>query len=179
MDSKIEELRKIAEKYDIGLSHFLVETEIKQNSIENFGRFSLSKIPKGKDIAIIGGLIVEERDGMIAMPIGAGLYLNQIHMLYRASINHSCDPNCRVIGFNKIISLKEINKNEEITIDYGTISVGSGNIIFDNCNCKKENCRSTIRTNDYLFLDNLAAYAQYQKEKISDDKVIRSIHKQK
>ena len=90
MDSKIEELRKIAEKYDIGLSHFLVETEIKQNSIENFGRFSLSKIPKGKDIAIIGGLIVEEKDGMIAMPIGAGLYLNQIHMLYRASINHSC-----------------------------------------------------------------------------------------
>lgn len=163
MDSKIQTLIKVAEKYDIGLSHFLVNSYTKQG-IEGEGRYLGSWVYAGKDIAIIGGLLVDEPDGMIAMPIGSGLYQHQVHMLYRATINHSCDPNCRVVGFNKLVSLKNINSDEELTIDYGTVSVGDGKTIIDNCNCGSDNCRGTIRTNDYLFLDNLAAYAQYIKE---------------
>ena len=165
MDTKIKLLSEVAEIYNVGVSHFLVDTIQKNNSSEGVGRFANQDIKEGWIIAIIGGLLVGEPDGMIAMPIGEGLYLNQAHMLYRATTNHSCNPNCKVVGFNKIIAKRYINKDEEITIDYGTISVGDGKVIFDNCNCKSKNCRKTIRTNDYLFLDNLAVYAQFVKEK--------------
>lgn len=166
MDTKIETLVKVAEKYNVGLSHFLVNTIQKDDSTEGIGRFANQGIGEGTDVAIIGGLLVGEPDGMIAMPMGAGLYLNQAHMLFRATTNHSCNPNLRVSGFNKLVARRAIDKGEELTIDYGSISVGSGVTIIENCNCGSQNCRGEIKTDDYLKLpiDILAAYSRYMRE---------------
>ena len=165
MDSKLKLLNKIAEKYDIGLSHFLVKTTQRDDSTEGIGRFADQYIPAHTDVAIIGGLIVNETDGMIAMPIGSQLYLHQVHMLHRATMNHSCNPNCKIVGFNKLVSLSNVYINEELTIDYGTISVGLGKVIFE-CNCGSENCRGQIKTDDYIKLpiEMLAAYPRYMRE---------------
>ena len=165
MKLKLKLLNKIAEKYDIGLSHFLVKTTQRDDSTEGIGRFADQYIPAHTDVAIIGGLIVNETDGMIAMPIGAKLYLHQVHTLHRATMNHSCNPNCKVVGFNKLVSLSNIYNNSELTIDYGTVSVGSGNVIFE-CNCGSANCRGQIKTDDYIKLpiEMLAAYPRYMRE---------------
>ena len=166
MDSKIEILAKVAEKYNTGLSHFLVSTIQMNNSTEGIGRFADESIEENTDVAIIGGLLIDEPDGMIAMPMGAGLYLNQGHMLFRATTNHSCNPNLKVSGFNKLVSRRAIDKGEELTIDYGSISVGKGMTIIEVCNCKESCCRGKIKTDDYLNLpiDLLAAYARYKRE---------------
>ena len=165
MKLKLEFLNEIAEKYDISLTHFLVKTTQRNDSTEGIGRFADQYIPADTDVAIIGGLIVNELDGMLSMPIGPQIYLHQVSMLHRATMNHSCSPNCRIVGFNKLVSLSNIYNSNELTIDYGTVSVGAGNIIFD-CDCGSENCRGQIKTDDYMQLpiEMLAAYPRYMRE---------------
>ena len=165
MKLKLEFLNEIAEKYDISLTHFLVKTIQCNDSTEGVGRFADQYIPADTDVAIIGGLIVNELDDMIALPIGQQLYLHQVHTLHRATVNHSCSPNCKIVGFNKLVSLSNIYINNELTIDYGTVSVGTGNIIFE-CDCESDNCRGHIKTDDYIQLpiEMLAAYPRYMRE---------------
>ncbi len=55
MDTKIKLLSEVAEKYNVGLSHFLVDTIQKNNSSEGVGRFANQDIKEGWIIAIIGG----------------------------------------------------------------------------------------------------------------------------
>jgi hypothetical protein len=56
-------------------------------------------------------------------------------------INHSCDPNCEVMDYKNelwVFAMKHINKNEELTYDYG--------FAFDKdykqyiCKCGAKNC---------------------------------------
>ena len=170
MNPKIKLLEHIAEKYNHSLSHFLVDTYQKQG-VEGVGRFANDSIKANTLIAIIGGVIVDEPDQMICMPIGNRLYLHQVHNLFRATTNHSCQPNCRMQGFNELVSLTAIEPGEELTIDYGTVSVGQGTIIIESCNCGYKYCRGTIRTDDYKHLPKvlLAAYPRYMRDNNVDD----------
>jgi hypothetical protein len=59
-------------------------------------------------------------------------------------VNHSCNPNSRVIVVTTrafLYSIKNIKPNEEVTFDYSTIM--KSNIKFD-CKCKQFNCRKII-----------------------------------
>ena len=102
MTQKLKLLNQIAEKYNYSLSHFLVPTTQRQG-LQGAGRFSDENISPDILIAIIGGVIVDEPDQMICMPIGNKLYLHQVHSLFRATTNHSCEPNCRIRGFNELV----------------------------------------------------------------------------
>ena len=170
MNEKLKLLEHIAETYNYSLSHFLVST-VQRQGVEGLGRFSLQYIQASTTIAIIGGLIVDEPDQMICMPIGNQLYLHQLHSLFRATTNHSCEPNCRMHGFNQLTSIKEIPADTELTIDYGSVSVGLGHTIIEDCCCGSSNCRGTIKTDDYKHLPTelLAAYPKYMKEQNVDD----------
>lgn len=110
MNQKLKLLEHIAEKYNHSLSHFLVDTYQKQG-VEGVGRFANSNIQANQLVAIIGGVIVDDPDQMICMPIGNKLYLHQVHHLFRATTNHSCRPNCRMRGFNELVSLSEDRKS--------------------------------------------------------------------
>ena len=170
MTQKLKLLNQIAEQYNYSLSHFLVPTTQRQG-VQGVGRFSEETIAPETLIAIIGGVIVDEPDQMICMPIGNKLYLHQVHSLFRATTNHSCQPNCRIRGFNELVSFKDISSSEELTIDYGTVSVGNGKPIIDECNCGSKYCRGTIRTDDYRRLPKvlLAAYPRYMRDNNVDD----------
>jgi hypothetical protein len=170
MNTKLDLLNQIAEQYNHSLSHFLVPTTQRQG-LQGVGRFSDENIAPDTLIAIIGGVIVDEPDQMICMPIGNKLYLHQVHSLFRATTNHSCEPNCRIRGFNELVSFIDISPGEELTIDYGTVSVGDGKTIIDKCTCGSKYCRATIRTDDYKQLPKvlLAAYPRYMRDKNVDD----------
>jgi hypothetical protein len=170
MNEKLKLLEHIAETYNYSLSHFLVPT-VQQQGVEGVGRFAEELIPADTTVAIIGGLIVDEPDQMICMPIGNKLYLHQVHNLFRATCNHSCEPNCYIQGFNKLTALLDIGIGEELTIDYGTVSVGQGTVIIEQCTCSSKYCRGTIRTNDYLHVPHelLAAYPKYMRDNNIND----------
>ena len=60
--------------------------------------------------------------------------------------NHSCDPNSGIRDKIKLIAIRNIKKDEEITIDYDTIE-------YDwkmKCRCGSKNCRKIIRGWKYL-----------------------------
>jgi len=65
--------------------------------------------------------------------------------------NHSCEPNAGVKNTNQIVAIRNIKKDEEITIDYSTISgIPKNDSNYRNdewsmiCNCRSKNCRGKI-----------------------------------
>jgi SET domain-containing protein len=60
-------------------------------------------------------------------------------------LNHSCEPNVIYYTINKIsylISVKEIQANEELTLDYSQLNYG-GQVF--HCKCGSKNCRGDHR----------------------------------
>lgn len=58
--------------------------------------------------------------------------------------NHSCDPNTAIVGTRKLIALKPIRKDTEITFDY---SMSDGDLLWEleyDCACGAKNCRKKI-----------------------------------
>jgi hypothetical protein len=78
-----------------------------------------------------------------AYPISA-----QVYILWSnnptdwAPQNHSCNANCAYEGLN-VIALKNINTNEELTLDYATFL--NENIEPFTCTCGAVNCRGLIK----------------------------------
>ena len=163
----IDKLIEISEYYNEGLTHFFVDTEIVVSKIEGNARLAKQEINNKTIIAIIGGVLIDERDNYIAMPMGTGIFLHQVSNSHKGTVNHSCDPNCKIVGFNKLVAKRDIEINEELTIDYGTVSIGNGTTIISDCNCGTAECRHTIKTDDYktLPIENLCLYGKYIREK--------------
>lgn len=63
-------------------------------------------------------------------------------------INHSCNPNVKVVGRLVIIARHDINSGDELTIDYATVSAGDGPFEMK-CYCGHPNCRNVITNNDW------------------------------
>jgi hypothetical protein len=64
-------------------------------------------------------------------------------------VNHSCDPNCEAEMINGsiwIVTIKDINKGEEITYNYG---YNADDYESHPCNCKAENCCGYILGRKY------------------------------
>ena len=62
-------------------------------------------------------------------------------------LNHSCDPNVGVQGQIVFVALRDIEEDEELTIDYSTISDEPDEM---ECNCKTATCRKVITGNDWM-----------------------------
>jgi D-alanine-D-alanine ligase len=56
--------------------------------------------------------------------------------------NHSCDPNTVINGLN-VMALKNIRKNEELTLDYSQFL--DDNMEPFQCRCGSSNCRGLIK----------------------------------
>lgn len=155
-----------------GLTHFIKPTQIRKSHIEGEGRFILNAVKKGELIGIISGILVNVvSDPQITMPVGPGIYLNQISKNHRTATNHSCEPNLKLEGFNKLIAKRNVKIHEELTVDYGTMFVGSGRILIKNCYCGSSLCRKTIKTDDYLQIpkNQLGAYAYWTVSNLQTD----------
>lgn len=162
----VDLLNQLAKKHNEGLTHFFVNSEVITSKIDGNSRISLQIIQPGQLIAIIGGVIVDKLDSFIAMPIGTGIFIHQVSNSHKGTVNHSCDPNCRIEGFNKLVARRQIQLNEELTVDYGTISIGSGTVIIEKCKCGCALCRHIIKTDDFKILPDteLSIYGKYMKE---------------
>ena len=63
-------------------------------------------------------------------------------------LNHSCEPNCVIMGRTKIVALRRIEPNEEITFDYST-NVGWEGFSME-CKCGKKACRKIVKSYGFL-----------------------------
>ena len=162
----LKRFESISQATGQGLTHFFPSTCIRKSSISGKGRFALEAISQGTLVGVVGGILVNTFDDQRTLPIGKDIYLDQLFMNQRATTNHSCDPTLKLEGFNKLVAKTDVRIDEELTVDYGSLSVGNGNTIIENCLCGFEKCRKVIKTNDYLLLpkNQLGAYAFWEQE---------------
>jgi uncharacterized protein len=66
-------------------------------------------------------------------------------------INHSCNPNCGIVGGVVVVSLRDIAVGEELTFDYA-MTDGCDYDEFD-CTCGRAQCRGRITGNDWMLPD--------------------------
>ena len=125
----------------------------KSSNIDNRGLFASKNIRKGTKIIYYTGKIITKKqtENNPKFDNDKAIYLFNLNNRYDLDgdftyntarlINHSCDPNCEVEGKGLklwISSIKDINKNEELTYDYG--------FGFDEnykdfpCKCGSKNC---------------------------------------
>jgi len=70
--------------------------------------------------------------------------------------NHSCEPNCGIRQTSEFtaefVCIKAINKDEEITCDYSTVSddLRAGRLWNMRCSCGEKGCRGTVSDFRYL-----------------------------
>ena len=125
----------------------------KSSNIDNRGLFASKNIKKGtKIIHYIGKIITKKQtENNPKFDNDKAIYLFNLNNRYDLDgdftyntarlINHSCDPNCEVEGKGLklwISSIKDINKNEELTYDYG-FSFDENYKDFP-CKCGSKNC---------------------------------------
>ena len=58
-------------------------------------------------------------------------------------INHSCEPNAAIMGTKTVVALQDIQKDDEITIDYSMTDADPHWGI--SCSCGTKNCREQIQ----------------------------------
>lgn len=129
--------------------------EIKETKEKGRGVFAKQNISKGifvaeyigqitpileVDIKAYGDYLMAYDDTSCIVP---DLHAEGAHL-----INHSCDPNCWIVNDKNHIffkAIRNIKKNEEITIDYlyPPLSLGCANCTHI-CKCGSKNCRGTM-----------------------------------
>lgn len=58
-------------------------------------------------------------------------------------INHSCDPNTAITGTKTLVAIRNIKRNEELTIDYSLTDADPHWLV--KCHCGSKQCRKNIR----------------------------------
>lgn len=60
-------------------------------------------------------------------------------------MNHSCEPTCLSPGFDFDVAVRDIEKGQELTCDYGMLNLDEG---FD-CGCGRAACRHNVQPRDW------------------------------
>lgn len=117
------------------------------------GIFAKKDIKKGELLGIFKGKIIPDTEEALEKYGDYLLPVNYEEAMLVGNIfkytNHSCDPNCGVKGGIKIIALRDIKNDEEVTIDYDTLE-------YDwemDCKCESPKCRKKVRGYKHLSKD--------------------------
>ena len=126
---------------------------VKKSKIDNLGLYAAKNIKKGSKVIEYKGKVItrKQAEENPKYDNDKAIYLFNLNNRYDLDgdfdyntarlINHSCDPNCEVEGKGLklwISSIKDINKNEELTYDYG-FSFDENYKDFP-CKCGSKNC---------------------------------------
>jgi len=129
------------------------DTATKKSPIHGLGMFAKKNLKAGEIVAGWGGHLITEKElrqlpveiaHNYALEVYPGFYLAEISKkeLDRADfINHSCNPNCKVVKKLIMIAKRNVAKGEELTCDF---SVDKTSGIKTLCNCRNKNCKKII-----------------------------------
>lgn len=157
------------------------KVEIRTNSLNGKGIFAKENIKKGEIVFIKGGHILTRDEifssGVINsyFPISDEYFLGATNKDEEDQIklyqNHSCNPNVGLHGEITFIAMRDIDKGEELTVDYAFID--NEDYSFE-CTCGSNNCRKTITGFDWKIKELQDKYyehfAQYLKDKIDNER---------
>lgn len=159
------------------------KTEIREKSLNGKGTFAIEDIKKDEIVFIKGGHLLTKKELFSSSVINSYFPVNDDYFLaaktkeeeedVKLYINHSCDPNVGLHGEITFVAIRDINRGEELTVDYAFIDNEDYSF---NCTCGSPNCRKVVTGFDWKRKDLQEKYydyfAQYLKDKI--DKVNNS-----
>lgn len=110
---------------------------------KNYGKsiFVAKNFKKGETVFIVCGPIIK-KPSIYTVPIDFDLYIDP--MPPGKILNHSCEPSCGIKNRTEVVAMRNLKKDEEITIDYAMIVPKydekklKQNIV---CKCGSKNCR--------------------------------------
>jgi len=157
------------------------KVEVRTNSVNGKGIFAKENIKSGEIVFIKGGHILT-RDKIYSssvinsyFPISDEYFLAAENKDEEESIklyqNHSCNPNVGLHGEITFVAMRDIEKDEELTVDYAFIDNEDYSF---KCTCGSINCRGTITGFDWKIKELQEKYydyfAQYLKDKIDEER---------
>ncbi|MFZ2048916.1 MAG: SET domain-containing protein-lysine N-methyltransferase [Minisyncoccia bacterium] len=161
--------------------HSWISPKLEVRDIQDFGKgvYAKEDVLKDEILAIFGGYVMtldEEQE----LPPHMRDFAHQIAPNFVIGINkdediqpvdyfnHSCNPNAGFKGQIFLLSMNNINKDEQITFDYSMV-LSVETYKFD-CQCGSENCRKVVRGTDWMLKalqEKYKGYFQwYLEEKI-------------
>jgi hypothetical protein len=96
-------------------------------------------------------------------------------------LNHSCDPNLWMKDEVTIITMRDLQAGEELTIDYALFELDDKWVMPINCKCGTSICRKTITGQDWhlptlhqKYLGHFIPYLNNQIKKLKEDQVSKN-----
>jgi hypothetical protein len=130
------------------------------------GLFAKCRINSGEVVCVKGGHVLTT-DEFVLLPVGIRQHAMQIeenlflgpkseseipkNSMY---LNHSCEPNVGIRGQTVFVALRDIECDEQLSIDYAMMYVDRNAFVPFACKCGSEACRQTVTSDDWK-LDNL------------------------
>ena len=120
------------------------------------GVFAVDAIPAGTTIVGFGGVVVD-RAGLYALDDEVHVHTLQIDEdLFIASeppfdgadlVNHSCEPNCGIVGSILLVTMRAVEAGEELCFDYAMTDIDD----YDEfeCWCGTPSCRGVVSGADW------------------------------
>jgi hypothetical protein len=132
------------------------------------GCFALQDLPAGTTVAGFGGHVVEraEFDGLEeelrthALQIDDRLYMVSLPPFAPADyVNHSCEPNCGIVGSCLLVTRRDVAAGEELCFDYAMSDTNDYDEFV--CECGAASCRRLITGGDWKLPELQARYAGF------------------
>lgn len=113
-----------------GLSYFSPKVEKRTSPIDGRGLFAKQPIKMGEVVVVKGGYVrtrarrdhISKELGPAEIQITEDLFIGPVTKPQREGgmlhLNHSCDPNLGLQGQVVFMSLRDIESDEELTLDY-------------------------------------------------------------
>lgn len=120
------------------------------------GTFVQENISKGSVIIIGGGQLTSDASKLPKDRDYAGVFSKKYLMAPldydnpspNWLMNHSCNPNVKIIGGLIVVARNDIYKEDELTVDYSVVA--AGDFWFEmECKCKSPNCRKIVTNSDW------------------------------
>lgn len=123
---------------------------------KGFGNFATSPIARGETVVGFGGWVMTRAqiDALAAdrrhrsIQIDEDMYLvSDDEPMPGDMFNHSCEPNCVLLGSQILVAWRNIEPGEELTFDYATCDDSD----YDEfqCGCGTAACRGTVTGQDW------------------------------
>lgn len=135
---------------------------------KGWGSFATTAIATGETVACFGGWVVdgaqlstftEDRQHR-TIQVDADLYLVSGDTPEAGDmLNHSCEPNCGLVGSQVIVAMRDIEVGEELSIDYAMCDASD----YDEftCLCEHSACRGVVTGMDWRNSELQVKYAGY------------------
>ncbi len=141
---------------------------IDNSAIHGKAMIAKEKIQKGKIVFIKAGHIIPTGEEFNTGTVNSYLPIDDDYVVGATNaeeedriklwINHSCRPNAGMRGEITFIAMRDIPKDEEVTIDYAMVD--DEEYEFD-CNCGEKNCRGKVTGFDWKLPELQKKYGMY------------------